>query len=594
MSYKSSDAPVSDRVAHAMMRGFEGFFTQFKAVTRRAKGRFERCHWHGMQTDASVRLKFYRRATDMALKDIKAIMGDRINELELWSMAKACYAELLIDREDWELAETFYNSVTRRLFTTVGVNPQFEFVDTVVETPPILYGEQLYHTYQDDIPLVDLMLRILQDYPFQPTYCNLRKSAELIANRIQEHLENIGAMRTVQRTQMIKSVFYRGKGAYLIGKLFSGSHQIPIVIALLNNKDGITVDAILLEENDVSILFSFTRSYFLVDVDRYYDLVRFLKSIMPRKRIAELYIALGHNKHGKTELYRDIIHHFQASDDRFEYTPGVVGMVMIVFTIPGLDVVFKIIRDKFTYPKITDHQMVLDKYNLVFKHDRAGRLVDAQEFSYLEFDRSLFNETLLADLLKDAKKTVEIKGDQVVIKHAYIERRMIPLDILAAEASEDAAIAAVVDYGQAIKDLAKTNIFPGDMLLKNFGVTRHGRVVFYDYDELCLLSECNFRHIPRAPNLADLDENFDAEKWFTIGEKDIFPTEFIHFLGLLGKLRIAFLQNHQEIYKVEYWKWLQQRIDKGEIIHTLPYRQDKRLQPDLPVNIPFVSQPEEE
>ncbi|MEL6820939.1 MAG: bifunctional isocitrate dehydrogenase kinase/phosphatase [Calditrichota bacterium] len=592
MSWTSADSQIAAQTAKAMMRSFEGFFTQFKSITRRAKGRFEQRHWHGMQTDAAVRLKVYRRATDMALADIEDIMGSRINELELWSKAKQDYSQLLTDREDWELAETFYNSVTRRVFTTVGVNPLIEFVDTGFETPPILFGDQLYHTHTDDIPIVDLMTRILQDYSFQPTYSSLHQDAELLAERIQQHLREIGAMRTVQRTQVIKSVFYRGKGAYIIGKMFSGSHQIPLVIALLNKDDGIAVDAVLLTENAVSILFSFTRSYFLVDVDRYYDLVRFLKSIMPRKRIAELYIALGHNKHGKTELYRDIIHHFQASDDRFEYAPGVVGMVMIVFTIPGLDVVFKIIRDTFTYPKVTDRQMVLDKYSLVFKHDRAGRLVDAQEFTYLEFDRSLFAEDLLQELLTEAKQTVEIKGENIVIKHAYIERRMMPLDIFAAEAGENAAIAAVVDYGQAIKDLAKTNIFPGDMLLKNFGVTRHGRVVFYDYDELRLLSDCNFRHTPKAPNLEDMDENFDAEAWFKIGENDIFPTEFIHFLGLLGKLRTAFLQNHQEIYRVEYWQWLQQRIDKGEIIHTLPYGQKRRLRPEQPVNVPFVERPE--
>jgi isocitrate dehydrogenase kinase/phosphatase len=334
------------------------------------------------------------------------------------------------------------------------------------------------------------------------------------------------------------------------------------------------VDALLLDENDVSILFSFARSYFQVEVERPFDLVRFLKSILPRKRDAELYISTGYNKHGKTELYRDLLHHLAASDDKFEIARGDKGMVMAVFAMPAFDVVFKIIKDRFAYPKKTTRQDVLDKYRLVFRHDRAGRLVDAQEFEHLQFARNRFTEDLLRELQEVAANTVLIEGDNVIIKHCYVERAIIPLNIYLSEAGTKAAIAAALDYGQAIKDMAISNIFPGDMLLKNFGVTRHNRVIFYDYDELCLLESCNFRAIPQS---AYYEDDLADEPWFAIQENDYFPEEFEHFMGLAGPIQSAFREQHANLFTVAYWHSVQARLTEGEVIDIFPYKADLRL-----------------
>ena len=350
--------------------------------------------------------------------------------------------------------------------------------------------------------------------------------------------------------------------------------MVPFVLALANDHHGIVVDAVLLDENDVSILFSFTRSYFHVDINRPYDLVRFLKSIMPRKRIAELYISIGFNKHGKTELYRDLLHHIATSDDQFEPARGEEGMVMSVFTLPAYDLVFKVIKDHFAYPKNITRQGVMAKYRLVFKHDRAGRLIDAQEFEYLKFDRKRFSGKLLDNLLKQAAHTVNIRNDHIVINHVYVERRVIPLNIYVQEAGEEAARAAIIDYGNAIKDLAATNIFPGDLFLKNFGVTRHGRVVFYDYDELCLLTGCTFRKLPPPRSYED---ELSDEPWFTTGENDIFPEEFRHFLGLQDDLRDVFIAHHSDLFEVEFWESIQERLRNGEIIDISAYPPGRRL-----------------
>jgi isocitrate dehydrogenase kinase/phosphatase len=343
---------------------------------------------------------------------------------------------------------------------------------------------------------------------------------------------------------------------------------------LLNTPQGVVVDAVRLNKHEINILFSFTRSYFHVEVGRPYDLVRFLLSITYQKRIADLYISIGHNKHGKTTLYRDLLHHLASSGDQFEVARGERGMVMAVFTLPSFDVVFKVIKDHFAHPKTVTRQDVMQKYHLVFRHDRAGRLVDAQEFEHLQFERSRFSEELLAELQRVAARSVRIEGAYVIVKHAYVERRVTPLNLYVRDSSPAAARAAAIDFGNAIKDLAASGIFPGDMLLKNFGVTRQGRVVFYDYDELCLLTSCIFRALPQPTHEDDV---FATEPWFSVGEHDIFPEEFRHFLGLQGWLRDIFIEQHADLFEAQFWQQLQERLLNGEVIDIFPYDQSRRL-----------------
>jgi isocitrate dehydrogenase kinase/phosphatase len=302
--------------------------------------------------------------------------------------------------------------------------------------------------------------------------------------------------------------------------------------------------------------------------------VRFLKSIIPLKRIAELYISIGYNKHGKTELYRDLMHHMAYSVDSFEIARGEKGMVMVVFTLPSYDIVFKVIKDRVSPPKDVTRFEVMERYDLVFKHDRVGRLVDAQEFEYLRFERKRFNQELLDELLEYAPNAVSLEDGWVVLKHLYTERRLTPLNLFIKEAPQTAAIEAVLDYGHAIKDLAAANIFPGDVLLKNFGVTRHGRIVFYDYDELCLVTDCTFRSIPQARSF---DDEFSSEPWFYVGPMDIFPEEFHTFLGLPEPLHSIFIEHHGDLFGVDFWRKMQARHNAGQIVETFPYPADKHL-----------------
>ncbi len=569
-----TDSRLANMAANAIYTAFGVYQTEFQAYTQRAQELFEACAWLETQVNARERLDLYRRVVDNVEAVIRDLLAERVHSRLVWSSAKAVYSGLIAHQEAWEQAETFFNSVTRRLFTTVGVAEEIEFVATDFDTPPTPSKQPVYRTFERTTSTQALFAEILEAYTLAVPYRDLSGDSQKIAEAVAACLREVGALRFVSRVEVVRSVFFRGKGAYLVGRMFSGYHLIPLALALLNGKNGVYVDAVLLHETDVSILFSFTRSYFHVLVERPFDLVHFLKSIIPRKRDAELYISIGYNKHGKTELYRDLLHRLATSDDKFEVARGEKGMVMTVFAMPVYDLVFKIIKDHFAYPKKTTRQHVMDKYRLVFRHDRAGRLVDAQEFEFLQFARDRFDPDLLAELLAVAANTVCVEGDSVIIKHCYVERAITPLNLFLAEATEAAAEAATIDYGRAIKDMAITNIFPGDMLLKNFGVSRHGRVIFYDYDELCLLEECRFRQIPQS---AYDEDDFASEPWFAVAENDYFPEEFERFMGLNGRYRDIFRAHHDDLFDVSYWQSIQARLKTGEVIDVFPYDQASRL-----------------
>jgi isocitrate dehydrogenase kinase/phosphatase len=505
--------------------------------------------------------------------ETQAVLGEVVKQEAIWLQMKACYSGCIAGYGDFEIAETFFNSITRRIFATVGVDPGREYVDSDFNAPPARSPQPVYHTYTASRATIDLLQQITTDYAFAAAYAGLDRDVVLAAHEIDVQLQAAN-FHSIETVDTLKAIFYRNTGAYIVGRIRSGGRTIPLLLALRHPPEGIVIDAVLMNEDDVSIVFSYTRSYFHVEVEHPHETIEFLKSILPLKRVAELYSSLGYNKHGKTELYRDLLRHLAASTDKFEIARGDKGMVMLVFDLPSYDVVFKIIKDTFAYPKTATRQEVMEKYALVFKHDKAGRLIDAQEYEHLEFERSRFSEELIAELLKAAANSVTVTDDRIAIKHLYTERRMTPLNLYIREMPEAAAREAITDYGQAVKDLASTNIFPGDMLLKNFGVTRHGRVVFYDYDELCLLTDCNFRELPESD---DTDEEMSADPWFYVGPNDIFPEEFIRFFGLPPHLRAAFLQAHGDLLGVDFWTRLQDRHRAGEVVDIFSYKQSKRL-----------------
>jgi isocitrate dehydrogenase kinase/phosphatase len=573
---------LANLVARAIGRAFDQCQHEFHGITRRAKRRFAERDWAGMRADSAQRLDVYELAVERIVARSHLLLGERVRSRLVWTSAKAVYSGLINDRDDWEIAETFFNSVTRRIFTTVGVDEEIEFVHTDYDSPPTPAKSAVYRTYTVAGSLAECISRLLGDYQLPLGDEDRAGESELAAAEIERRVRWLGQGTQIDRIEMASSAFYRDGFAYLVGRMVAADQTVPLVLCLRSARTGVFLDAVLSEQDDVSLLFSFARSYFHVQTPRPYDLVRFIKTIIPRKPTAEIYISIGYNKHGKTELYRHALRHLARTSDKYQLAAGERGMVMAVFTMPSYPVVFKIIKDKFDYPKQTTRQAVIDRYRLVFKHDRAGRLIDAQEYRFLELDRHRFCDQLLAELLAVAAQNVSVAGDRVVIEHCYAERRVTPLGVYLAQADQQAAEAAVIDYGQAIKDLAVTNIFPGDLMLKNFGVTRQRRVVFYDYDEVCLLSDCTIRKLPAGD---DYDDEIADEPWFAVGRYDIFPEEFSYFLGLAEPLRSVFLAHHAELLTVDYWLDIQRRLRAGQSFPIAPYGQHRRL-PRVPWHRP--------
>ncbi|MDM9593007.1 bifunctional isocitrate dehydrogenase kinase/phosphatase [Pseudomonas guariconensis] len=562
-------------IARMILDGFDDYREHFRRITLGARERFEQALWQQIQQAAAARINLYEEKVAQVngwLRDgfAEAVLLD----VEQWPLVKNAYIRLIDPRLDDELAETWYNSIFCSLFSHDLISDGCMFIHT---TRPSMRGhERAAQTriYQPDGSVRSLLRSIFADYPFSVPYGDLDGDVARLEQQLRECLPDWVCKDPSLAVELFSPVLYRNKGAYLVGRLYTPDEQWPLVIPLLHREGhGIEADAVITDEAEVSIIFSFTRSYFMVDVPVPAEFVNFLKRILPGKHIAELYTSIGFYKHGKSEFYRALINHLASTEDRFVMAPGVRGMVMSVFTLTGFNTVFKIIKDRFSPSKTVDRATVIDKYRLVKSVDRVGRMADTQEFADFRFPKAKFDAQCLAELLEVAPSTVKLEGDTVLIRHCWTERRMTPLNLYLEQASEAQVLEALEDYGLAIKQLAAANIFPGDMLLKNFGVTRHGRVVFYDYDEISFLTEVNFRHIPppRYP-----EDEMSGEPWYSIGPHDVFPEEFPPFLFAdIGQRRL-FSRLHGELYDADYWKGLQATIRDGKVIDVFPYRRKAR------------------
>ncbi|MGL4318280.1 MAG: bifunctional isocitrate dehydrogenase kinase/phosphatase [Pseudomonas sp.] len=563
--------PAAD-IARQILEGFDDYRAHFREITNGARARFEQAQWQEAQSASAARINLYEEKVSEVGERLRASFNDEfLLDVELWPLVKSAYINLIDQRFDDELAETWFNSIFCGLFSHDQISDGCMFIHT---TRPALRphaSEPQTRSYAPQGNLTEALRQIFEDYRFSMPYEDLERDLARLEAQLRTNLPDWVCKDPELCIELFSSTLYRNKGAYLVGRIFTRDEQWPLVFPLLHREgQGIQVDTLITDEAEVSIIFSFTRSYFMVRVEIPAEFIGFLKRILPGKHVAELYTSIGFYKHGKSEFYRALINHLASVDDKFIMAPGVRGMVMSVFTLPGFNTVFKIIKDRFSPSKNVDRATVIEKYRLVKSVDRVGRMADTQEFADFRFPKAKFDPECLAELLEVAPSTVEIENDDtVLIRHCWTERRMTPLNIYLEHANEAQVREALEDYGLAIKQLAAANIFPGDMLLKNFGVTRHGRVVFYDYDEICYLTEANFRRIPppRYP-----EDEMASEPWYSVAPLDVFPEEFPPFLFAdIGQRRL-FSKLHGDLYDADYWKGLQEAIRAGKVIDVFPYR----------------------
>jgi len=575
---KLTDARAFE-IAQTMLGGFNRHYRLFRATTAEAKQRFERGDWHGQQRAQALRIEFYDKRVDEGI----ALLEERFQasrlEMEVWQQVKLHYIGLLTNHHQPELAETFFNSVCTRILHHSYFHNDFIFVRPAVSTEYIENEEpaakptfRCYYPTRETMR--ETMVRIVNNFQLEREFEDLGRDADHVLSAVQREL-GLFRWRTNFQIQVLSSLFYRNKGAYLVGKIINGFTETPFALPILHNERGLLqIDAALFGEDELLLVFSFARAYFMVDMEVPSAYVQFLRSMMPRKPRAELYSAIGLQKHGKNLFYRDFLYHLRHSSDKFRIAPGIKGMVMLVFDLPSYPFVFKLIKDFFPAQKETTRELIQSKYLLVKQHDRVGRMADTLEYSNVAFPRYRFEEELIAELKHYCPSLLEEQGDDLVLKHVYIERRMVPLNIYIQEATPQQLEHAVIEYGNAIKDLVAANIFPGDMLWKNFGVTRHGKVVFYDYDEIEYLTDCNFRKVPAPRNE---EEEMSGEIWYRVGPRDVFPETFGPFLLGHPGVREVFMRHHADLLDAEFWQGHKERILAGHVHDVFPYEAHKRF-----------------
>ena len=578
---KLLSSQIAFDIARVILDGFDKHYSLFRQASQAARDHFERMTWTEAQAQARERIAFYDSRVDECVQ----LLEDEYEEAELtdsvWREVKLHYIGLLMDHRQPELAETFFNSVCCKILHRTYFNNDFIFVRPAVSTEYIepAQGTPTYRVYYPQRDgMRHALRRMVTNFQLAGEFADLDRDLAQVEERLTSVLADM-ALEPNYQIQVLSSLFYRNKGAYIVGKMINGSRDYPFVIPILHKRKGaLLLDAVLADVGLITTLFSFTRAYFMVDMEVPSAYVRFVRSMLPNKPRSEIYTILGLQKQGKAAFYRDFLHHLEHSSDHFEVAPGIRGLVMVVFSLPSFPYVFKAIKDSFPPPKETTRELVKEKYLLVKYHDRVGRMADTLEYSNVAFPRNRFSDDLLAELKQVAPSLVEEDGDQVIVRHLYIERRMTPLNIWLTDAEatgdKEKLEHGVREYGNAIKDLVAANIFPGDMLYKNFGVTRQGRVVFYDYDEIEYISDCNFRTIPAPRNEED---EMASEPWYHVAKNDVFPEQFSVFLLGNPRVRECFMKYHADLLTADYWQQRKDRIKEGQVEDVFPYPQEIRF-----------------
>jgi isocitrate dehydrogenase kinase/phosphatase len=579
------------QIALATIQGFNKHYKLFRETSKEAKERFEQGDWLGVHKAVKERIRFYDDRVDECVERLRNEFDAGNLDENTWQQVKLLYIGLLLNHKQPELAETFFNSVTTKILHRDYFRNDFIFVRPSLSVENIEPDQtptyRSYYAMEDG--LRGSIRKIVRDFEWQRPFADLERDVNDVCRAVVSYLKELPAVDVNFQIQVLGSPFYRNKAAYIIGKAINGSFEYPFAVPVLHDENGkLFLDTILLDAWRIGVLFSLSRAYFMVDMEVPSGYVQFLRSILPNKPRSELYIMLGLGKQGKTMFFRDFIYHLRHSEDEFIMAPGIRGMVMLVFTLPSYPYVFKIIKDVFGSSKNMDRATVKQKFMMVKQVDRVGRMADTIEFSNAAFPLKRFNQEVMDELRQLAPSCFEIKGETLIIKHIYVERRMEPLNIhldrMERTNNVDGLEHAIREYGSAIRELAQANIFPGDMLWKNFGVTRFGRVVFYDYDEIEYMTDCNFRNIPPAP---DYETEMSGEVWYPVAKNDVFPEEFSTFLLASPALRKVFHKYHRDLLNAKFWQDAQQKIRDGHVEDFFPYPEEIRFskrppEPDVP------------
>jgi isocitrate dehydrogenase kinase/phosphatase len=563
-------------IAQVILDGFDKHYHLFRKFSDEARNCFEQADWARSGAAGKERILGYQARVIETVNKLNSRFPEAAEDTHWWPEIKAAFIVMLMNHLQSECAETYYNSVACRVLHRNYFNNKNIFWRPALSTEHLNGSSPTYRSYYPPINgLRHCLLQLFTGLELDSQFQNLRRDIRRLELTIIKHRPKTWKPQPNHQIQMLSSLFYRNKAAYIVCRIINGEGVQALIIPLMQDDDQqVFVDTALLRAKDVAIVFSFSRAYFMVDMEVPSAYVNFLLSIMPRKSPVDLYAMLGLQKQAKTLLYREMQYHLSHSQDNFQIAPGVRGMVMLVFALPSFPFVFKLIRDHFDPPKTSSPEDVRGKYQLVKYHDRVGRLADTLEYSNVAIPLDRIEPALMKELRATSESSIEVVDKNLVISHIYIERRMEPLDRYLSHASPSLRRQAIRDFGQSIRDLAGANIFPGDMLKKNFGMTRTKRVVFYDYDEITYITECNFRHIPPARSYED---EISDTPWYSIGHHDVFPGSFGPFF-FANKVDLdLFKEDHADLLDPDWWNGIKNDILAGNQNDLFPYPVKRRF-----------------
>ena len=335
------DIDVINKVAILINKVFYFYQNEFFEITRRAKKRFENREWKQVLNDAVYRLNLYELVLDVISTKIKKILSKKSFSRPVWIKIKNEYSKLISGKPTEDIAETFFNSVTRKILKTVGIDRDVEFFYLIPKPYVKPLSSKFLTVYDKEDNIRSVIKKIVADHEFDASYEDIERDIELVSKELEFQFPDIFKKQSIYRIEIIKPCFFRNKAAYIVGRIVNESNYIPLILPLYNDLSGIYIDSVLTKELDVSKIFSFAFSYFQVDINTPVELVEFLRTILPRKPVSDLYNSIGNYKHGKTEFYRNLHRFIHVSEEKYIIAPGEEGAVMIVFTLPDFDYALK-------------------------------------------------------------------------------------------------------------------------------------------------------------------------------------------------------------------------------------------------------------
>jgi isocitrate dehydrogenase kinase/phosphatase len=562
--------------AQLILAVYGDFYHHLCEYPHLAQRAFETMDPHASIGISQERLGLYSRYIAEHGPRICAAFPALATDLGVWDALDRLFMAMIVDRYDADIAFSFAHSIRRNIGQGLWQPVAYSF------PPPSklrAYSMASVHRrlrVRDRID-TELLCTALQTANFSVPFRDLQGDAEKILARVEALLGEMPDAVPAVALDVIDAGFFRDRSAFIVGRWVLANHGIvPFVVALLNGPEGIYADALLHRVSDIHDLFSSALANFHVTTRLYYQTCVFLFSLMPRRPFGHQYSTIGFNHVGKVAILNEINEQVRAGH-RLRRSPGVPGTVALGFTFDACAYHLKVIRDTPTssykwgvYPGVA---AVSDKYRVVHEINRAGSMLDNVMYFNLRLAREMFDPALLDEICQQAAGSVQVDEDGVYLRVLIVQLKIVPLPVFLETADQDATRAVMVSLGNCIRNNAATNIFNKDLDSRNYGVGRYGRVFLFDYDAVEKLTDVKIRtNSDREPGEEAVPD------WYFEDGVIFLPEELEHGMQLKSSYaRRCFREENFDLLGIEYWRDVQQKLQRGEVPGLQVYPDSTKL-----------------